>query len=52
MTDPALPSAAVPGDSDDSPLLTPATLIGLLAGAAPPAVLDVRWRLPGSAPDR
>jgi len=52
VTEPVLPSAAVPADADDSPLLTPAALIGLLAGAAPPSLLDVRWRLPGSAPDK
>lgn len=39
-------------EPDSSPLLDPAPLHAQLASADPPTVLDVRWRLPGSAPDQ
>lgn len=48
-------STGVPTEPDESgsgPLVGPDELAALLASAEPPTVLDVRWRLPGSAPDK
>ncbi len=52
-TTPASTPASAPAAPPAIPaLVDPAELAGLLAAADPPAVLDVRWRLPGSAPDK
>ncbi len=50
MTEPVDPT--VPEPVTASPLVNPAELASALASADPPTVLDVRWRLPGSAPDK
>jgi thiosulfate/3-mercaptopyruvate sulfurtransferase len=49
VTDPAV--VPVPRTAPVPPLVDPGTLADQLASADPPTVLDVRWRLPGSAPD-